>query len=289
MKVDLHVHSTISDGSHTTRELLALAVSEGVTHLALTNHDTTKGLTEFVAMGTEFGIETIPGIEISAYDFERQRRVHILGYYIDTDSEVLHRLCTPIVEQRHHHSQQMVQILVAAGYDISWDQVEAYAVGGTGVYKQHIMRALIEAGYTESIYGDLYKKLFARGNETTPPGIAYIPMMYVDAVTAVRAVVAAGGVPVLAHPGQYGNFPIVGDLAIAGLAGIEVWHPSHNSEMEHTAKQLASRYGLIMSGGTDFHGLYGETEITLGSISPGIQAVEQLLERKQRGSNHVSR
>jgi predicted metal-dependent phosphoesterase TrpH len=183
----------------------------------------------------------------------------------------------------------MVEILMEAGYDINWQQVEQYAVGGTGVYKQHIMHALLDAGYTDQIYGDLYKKLFARGNENTPPGIAYIPMMYVDAVTAVRSVVAAGGVPVLAHPGQYGNFPIVGDLAVAGLAGIEVWHPSHNEELENTARKLAETYGLIMTGGTDFHGFYGETEISLGSKNPGVIAVEQLMIHKRKGNQHAAR
>lgn len=288
MKVDLHVHSTISDGSHSLEELIRLAKQESVTHIALTNHDTTNGLREWQELGKQHGLRAIPGIEISAYDFDRQRRVHILGYWIDPEDVGLQQLCAPMVRERHRLSEQMVHTLIRHGYDITWEQVERFAQGGTGVYKQHIMLALMEKGYANRIYGELYKTLFARGNELQPPGIAYLPMTYVDAVTAVRAVVAAGGVPVLAHPGQYGSFPIVGDLVVAGLAGIEVWHPAHDAVLEETARKYAEQFDLVMTGGTDFHGAYGEQELALGSKNPGVSAVEQLWAVKQRGRADVS-
>jgi phosphoribosyl 1,2-cyclic phosphate 1,2-diphosphodiesterase len=179
-------------------------------------------------------------------------------------------------------SEEMVGRLIAAGYKISWERCMEIAHGGTGVYKQHIMHALIEAGYTDSIYGPLYKKLFNRGQNGEKPGIAFIPMEYMDAKTAVQVILLAGGVPVLAHPGQYGNFELVPELVEAGLQGIEVWHPLHNEKHEEQAKQLARKYDLIMTGGSDFHGEYGEKPVLIGSKSPGIETFEALIARTRK-------
>lgn len=281
MKIELHCHTNISDCPLSIDEVVELALIQGVTHLAITNHDTTKGLTEAVETGKRYGIEVIPGIEISGFDFERGRRVHILGYFIEPGHEALETLCQPLVNKRHSASEEMVERLIAAGYEITWERCKEIAYGGTGVYKQHIMHALIEAGYADSIYGPVYKKLFNRGQNGEKPGIAFIPMEYMDAKTAVQAIRLAGGVPVLAHPGQYGNFEIVPDLVGEGLQGIEVWHSLHNEQHEARAKQLASKYDLIMTGGSDFHGYYGEKPVLIGSKSPGAEALEGLKARRE--------
>ncbi|OIK15123.1 phosphatase [Bacillus sp. MUM 116] len=281
MKVDLHCHTNISDCSFSFEEILELASREKVKHLSITNHDTTNGLDEMVVVGKAYGIEIIPGIEISAYDFNRNRKVHVLGYFIDPGHSALKDLCDPLVVKRHLASYLSVQYLITDGYFISWEQVKKYAEGGTGVFKQHIMHALIENGYTDSIYGDLYKKLFSSGQNGESPGKAFVPLKYVDARLAVKAIIKAGGVPVLAHPGQYNSFEFIPKLVEAGLQGIEVWHPLHGDEKEAKAKLYAEDFNLIMTGGTDFHGFYGEKEVTIGSKSPGIQAVEGLLERRE--------
>lgn len=281
MKIDLHCHTNMSDCSFSFEEILELALKEKVTHLAITNHDTTKGLAEMVNLGKEKGIVIIPGIEISAFDFNRNRRVHILGYFIEPGNSALKELCEPLLGNRHRASYLMVQKLINAGYSISWEQVKKYAKGGTGVYKQHIMHALIENGYTDSIYGDLYKKLFSRGQNGEAPGVAFVPIEYVDARLAIRTIIQSGGVPVLAHPGQYKSFEAVPELVEAGLQGIEVWHPLHGEEEEGRSKLCAAEYDLIMTGGTDFHGFYDEKEVVLGSKNPGIKAIEGLLERKE--------
>lgn len=283
MKVDLHCHTNISDGSLSFGEIVALAKQEGVGYLAITNHDTTKGLGEMVEAGVKSGVEIIPGMEISAYDFERNRRVHILGYYIEEGHPALEEICEPLREMRHQASLVMTNRLIEAGYKITWEQIETYAKDGTGVYKQHIMHALIDNGYTDSIYGDLYKELFARGENGKAPGIAFVPMKYVDARTAIRAVLEAGGIPVLALPGQYRNFEFVPELVESGLAGIEVWHPLHGPKDVARAKDYAAEYGLIMTGGTDFHGYYGEKEIALGSMNPVINSLNALKAKKGVG------
>ncbi|WP_053360780.1 PHP domain-containing protein [Bacillus sp. FJAT-27251] len=287
MKVELHCHTNISDCPLSVEEVLSLALEQGVTHLAVTNHDTTLGLEEAVEAGKKVGIEVIPGIEISGFDFERGRRVHILGYYVEPGHRAIEAVCQPLVELRHKISEEMVRRLVAGGYEITWEHCLELAHGGTGVYKQHIMHALIEAGYTDTIYGPLYKKLFNRGHNGEPPGIAFIPMKYMDAKTAVEAIRRAGGVPVLAHPGQYGNFEMVPELVKAGLQGIEVWHPLHDSMHEQAAKELAEEYNLLMTGGSDFHGGYGEEPVLIGSKSPGAGIIEELKARREMAAKEL--
>lgn len=280
MKVELHCHTTISDGSYTIHEVLDLAQKEEVGCLAITNHDTTKELVDTVCLGKERGIDIIPGIEISAYDFKRQTKVHILGYYIEPGHAALERLCRPLLESRHQANLRAIEKLIESGYSITLEQVMKFAEGGTGIYKQHIMRALIEQGYTTGIYGDLYKKLFSRGNNGGEPGIAYVPVEYVDAPSAIEAIRQAGGVPVLAHPGQYRNFEAVPELVDCGLQGIEAWHPLHSPDDEIRAQKLALEYGLMVTGGSDFHGIYGEKEVSLGCKSPGQECVNELKNRK---------
>jgi len=282
MKVELHCHTNISDCPLSIEAVLALALEQGVTHVAITNHDTTKGLEEAMETGRTMGIEVIPGIEVSGFDFSRERRVHILGYFIEPGHWKIDAVCRPLLEQRHRASQKMTERLLAAGYKITWERCLELAEGGTGVYKQHIMQALIEAGYKDSIYGPLYKKLFSRGQNGEEPGIAYIPMNYIDAKTAVKVIRLAGGVPVLAHPGQYRNFEMVPELVEVGLEGIEVWQPLHTKEHEQQAMELASKYDLVKTGGSDFHGSYGEAPVLLGSKSPGVEALESLKLRKER-------
>ena len=276
----MHCHTDISDGSLSFEQVLALAQAENISHLAITNHDTTQDVEHMIRLGELEGVEIIPGIEISAYDFERHRRVHILGYYITPNHPAIETMCAPLLQRRHEASQVSVQRLMEAGLKISWDQVQSYAENSTAVYKQHIMHALIANGYTDGIYSAEYRKYFARGNDQQPPGIAYVPMTYVDAADAVRAVIAAGGVPVLAHPGQYQNFEYIPELVANGLAGIEVYHPSHGAEEQAKARHYAQMYDLLQTGGSDFHGFYDEKPVTLGSQNPGMEAVLALQARR---------
>lgn len=266
MTIDLHCHTNISDNSFSIEEVLHIAKRNHVDHLAITDHDTTVGLRRAINLGKSRGVEIIPGIEISAYDFLRDRRAHILGLYVHPDHPALEKLCQPLRDARQNASRQMVEKLVKAGYEIEWEEVSRLAEAGTGVFKQHIMHVLIKKGYTNSIYGDLYKKLFSRGE---PKGTAFVPLRYLEATNAIQAIRAAGGVPVLAHPGQFDNFPAIAEWVRAGLEGIEVRHPLNNRQAEQKALDLADRYHLVRTGGSDFHGFYTDT----GSL-PGLKTTE---------------
>ncbi|ATW26644.1 PHP domain-containing protein [Candidatus Formimonas warabiya] len=278
--IDLHVHTKVSDNSLSTGEVILQAREKGITHIAITDHDTTKGIGEAMELGKQMGVGIIPGIEISAYDFLRHKRAHILGYYVEPGHPSLERLCIPLTQSRNQASYQMVGKVMAAGYAITWEGVLKYG-GGTGVYKQHIMHALLDQGYCDSIYGDLYKKLFGRGDNGEPRGIAYVPLVYIDARAAIRAVREAGGIPVLAHPGQFANFDAVDEWVTLGLGGIEVFHPSHYAHDCMRARDYAGRHHLIITGGSDFHGAYSEMPLELGCPELGEECITALAALKQ--------
>lgn len=260
MKGDLHIHTNISDGSYSAKEVLEMAKKNELTHIGITNHDTVKGLSEAVEMGKEFGIKVIPGIEISAYDFKNNRKVHILGYNFELKGANISKLCNPTLEARNENSMWQMRTLIENGYDIDVKSVQEKSKVGGVLYKQHIMQALIEKDYTTSIYSDLYKKLFKNN------GICAHDIEYVDAKDAVRAIKDDGGLAVLAHPGQLNSYDLIPELVSNGLDGIEVNHISHNDEDVKKVIEFSQIYGLILTGGSDFHGTYGEEDINIGQI-----------------------
>ncbi|WP_163536992.1 PHP domain-containing protein [Gracilibacillus sp. YIM 98692] len=280
MKIDLHCHTNISDNSMSMEEVIYEAKQHEVTHLAITDHDTTIGLQKAIQIGKEHGIEIIPGIEISAYDYKRNRRAHILGVFVTPGHQAIDQLCKPLIEKRHHACYEMVCQIIKAGYDITWEEVKSYSQNGTGVYKQHIMHALLAKGYTNQIFGDLYKKLFSRGTNGQSPGIAYIPIRYIDAIDAIQVVKKAGGIPILAHPGQFNNFEAVSDWVDVGLQGIEVHHPLHDETDRKKAMKLAEEFQLCKTGGSDFHGFYSDTQSVLGAYPTEIEWFMELKNKK---------
>lgn len=260
MRADFHVHTDISDGSLGLRETIQVAKENGVTHMAITNHDTVKGLKEAVKEGDRKGIIIIPGIEISAYDFVNKKKVHILGYNFELEGKNIRKLCDPILERRNENSICQIDILKINGYKINTQNILRKSVNSEVIYKQHIMAELIEKGYTDEIYSDLYKKLFKKG------GICSGDIEYVDVFEAVKAIKADNGIAVLAHPGQLDSYGIIDELVAQGLDGIELNHMDHTEEDVTKIKEYSDKYGLILTGGSDFHGEYGSS-IKIGEIT----------------------
>jgi phosphoribosyl 1,2-cyclic phosphate 1,2-diphosphodiesterase len=265
VKADLHVHSHYSDGSHSVEEVLKLASMNGVTHISFVDHDTVAGLSEVLKLGVKYGIKIIPGIEISAYDFKRNRKVHVLGYNYHQDAVNIQALCQPILERRHKHSLWQIEQIQAAGYDLNVQEIIETAKPSHTVYKQHIMKHLTQAFYTSTEYKQLYKELF-KGD-----GVASGDIVYIDAFEAVRAIVADGGLAVVAHPGQLDSYDLIPELVQAGLGGIERNHLDHTAEDHQRVEALAEQYQLIMTGGTDYHGSFG-AKVEVGEIvSPRLE------------------
>ena len=275
--IDLHCHTNFSDSSMSIADIIKKAKERRVVYLAITDHDTTLGIKEALDLGKKLGVNIVSGIEISAYDFKRNKRVHILGYYMKPDHNAIKEICEPLVKSRNEASKKMLEILIQRGYKITWNQVCKFA-GYTGVFKQHIMCALKESGYCSDIYGELYRKLFLRGGKDFF-GLSYVPVKYVDVVEAIKAINSSGGVAVLAHPGQFDNFDAIPSFVKAGLAGIEVKHPCHDKDKEERAMRFCYQFELIATGGSDFHGSYTNHNFGLGSKSPLLEALLKLKEK----------
>lgn len=248
---DLHVHTTVSDGSRTFEEVLAQAKGQGLARVAFTNHDTTRGLDEACALGDYLGIQVIGGVEISAYDFARGRKVHVLGLGLHDHAPAVNALCAPVLERRDANSRWQLEQLLAAGYAVDVERAERLAAASTALYKQHIMAALTSEPFVSPEYRRLYQRLFKNG------GIADRDIEYVDARDAVRAIVADGGLAVLAHPGQLDSYDLVPDLVACGLGGIERFHPDHSPVDHVRCARLAVRYHLVCTAGSDYHGVFG--------------------------------
>ena len=247
MRIDLHVHTTISDSSLSTKEMLLLAKERGLTHVAITNHDTVVGLKEAMELWKATGVEVIPGIEISAYEFTRQQKTHILSYHINLEAPHIKALVDPINARRDANTKWQVEQLIKAGYNLTMDEVAQKAKDSTAWYKQHIFDVLTNKGY----HRQELKPLFQQG------GICNRVITYVNAEEAVKAIKADGGVAVMAHPGQSKTYDLIPDLVAVGLDGIEKYHPDHDEHDYEKIDQLTKKYQLIQTTGSDFHHTYG--------------------------------
>lgn len=260
--VELHSHSNISDGYLDTRELIELAKSKKITHLAISNHDTTNGIIEAINLAKKYDITIIPSIEISAFDFKNKKKVHILGYYFDPKDDFLDDFCKDLRVRRIENSIMMIEKIVKLGYKISLEQVKEFAKKSTGIFKQHIMHALIQSGYSETIYSPLYYELF-----NAKDGKVFTPLVYIDVFDAVQAIKQCNGLAVLAHPALSDCINLVPALKKVGLDGIEVYHTYHNEEQVSYLLEVAKEKKLLVTGGSDYHGFYGKPDEILGKFA----------------------
>ena len=275
MVCDLHCHSKISDGSMGIEELLMMAKRRGISAVSVTDHDAVVGATRACVVGKRLGIDVIHGVEMSAYDYTRNRKVHILGYMCDSPDR-LEGMCLRTNNNRRAAAKEMVS-KVLRYYPIVPDTITKHASGSTNVFKQHIMHALLEAGYADSIFGDVFRKLFS-----SKGGCAYVSIEYPDVREVTDLIRSAGGLVVLAHPYVYDSIDLMQELADENrLDGIEVWHPSNNEERIATLKEFAQSHDILMTGGTDFHGLYTDSPCPLGSCGAPENTVQLMKEYKK--------
>ena len=261
MKADLHIHTDISDGSFDIKETLSIAAESGLTSIAITNHDTVQGLAEAAYLGTKTGVEVLSGIEISAVDSRTNTKVHLLGYCFQPAATNIRKLCDPTIQKRQEKSLQQIECLQTNGFRIDKEAILSKRRGKT-IYKQHIMAELIEKGYTDATYSELYQSLF-KGD-----GICAGDIEYVDVFEAVKAIKADHGIVVLAHPGEQKTHYLVEELVAAGLDGIELIHEKNTDEDQQIIKSLAAKHNLILTGGSDFHGKFGTVKKMGGLVCP---------------------
>ncbi|MGY0372826.1 PHP domain-containing protein [Clostridium sp. JNZ J1-5] len=270
--IDLHCHSKKSDGSMEIWDIIEMAKNQGITHLAITDHDTILGISEAQKIGKNFGIEVIPGIEMSAFDYVNNKKVHILAYYIETDSKLLNSLCNLTIKMRNEDSIKIIDKLAKQGYKINLDDVQNHAKGSICINKKHIIQTLIDKGYYRDNYNELYRDLIQQLSTS---------IKYINVQDIIRAIIISGGVPVLAHPGVFNNYKSIEKLVEFGLQGIEVEHPEHTKEDKRLCRYFSKKYDLIETGGFDFHGIYGSRRQMLGCETINISTVERLEQRNR--------
>ena len=281
MKADLHCHTKTSDGSLGTDELIGLAKRAGLEAIAITDHDTFAGVTKAKIAGDRAGVRVIPGIEVSAWDYSRKRKVHVLGYLCD-EPEVLGEICRVTAKGRQKAALLMLQKVIRI-YPITPEMVAKRAQGSTNIYKQHIMHALVEGGFCAEVYGDLYRKLFDPEN-----GIAFFPVEYPDVRDVVEKIRAAGGVVVLAHPYEYDSIDLMEELTEEHLLdGIEAYHSRNQLDDSMRLSAYAHDHQLLMTGGSDFHGMYSSRPIRLGSCTTPEQCLKELLAFKRQKAKNI--
>jgi predicted metal-dependent phosphoesterase TrpH len=246
-RIDLHTHSTASDGLLSPTELVQRASEAGLTLIGLTDHDTTNGVAEAQAAGARVGVTVIPGVEINTDLADGQGEAHVLGYYLDQSQTAFQATLAFLREAREKRGERMVKQLRDQGIDIAWSRVRELANGTVG--RPHIARALIEAGYATDI-NDAFARYLTRGKPGYAPRIKLMPEQ------AIRLIRSAQGVPVLAHPAGITGLAdvVLPALVQAGLLGLECYYGQYDNETVARLLALARQHDLIATGGSDYHG-----------------------------------
>lgn len=263
--IDLHVHSTASDGSLTPTEVVNRAAGLGLTAMALTDHDTVSGIDEALKAAKDLDMEVIPGIEVSC--IYKGKEIHILGLYIDHTNPELLSFLKEASRKRYDRNMEMLAAFNKDGFEIT---VEDLHCGNpkTVITRAHFARALLKRGYVSSVDQAFRKYL-------NPDRPYYRSRELITPEEVLNALQAAGGFPVLAHPLQYklgwaGTEELVSMLKEHGLCGLECFHSSNNQDESGKLRKLAKKYALAPTGGSDFHGA-AKPDIEIGSGRGGLR------------------
>lgn len=272
-KIDLHAHTTASDGVLTPGELVELALAKGLRLLAITDHDSTDGVAGALVRAAGTSLEVWPGIEIST-DVPRAE-VHMLGYFVDTTLSDFQETLSRLRDSRVVRAQQMVAKLNALGMPLTFERVRQLA-GSGAVGRPHVAQAMVELGYVQTTR-DAFNLYLSRN------GPAYVERFKLTPIEAMQLIRTAGGMPVLAHPtyispGEDSGFDLerfVGELARAGLVGIECYYGDYPPETVDRLIEIARHFDLIPTGGSDFHGR-GQYTTDLGDRSIPEESIERM-------------
>ena len=258
MTGDLHCHTTLSDGSLGIEETIVQAKRMGLDFLAITDHDTLSSSSRAKILGERYGVQVIPAVELSAWDKKRNSKVHILCY-APQKPDRLEGLCMKSCQIRTECAKDMIK-KVLDRYPIPSDAVQKYTKGSKSIYKSHIMRALVNYGYATELYGSVNDKLFA-----APYGECLVTREYPDVNFVLDLIHSSKGIAVMAHPVMFNNVELLKELIEAGkIDGIEAYHFSATVQKQKELAELAEKHDLIVTGGSDFHGLYNSTMTHIG-------------------------
>lgn len=272
-RADFHTHSTASDGTLAPAELVAESARRGLTHIALTDHDTTSGVVEALDAGRRAGVTVIPGVELSAA--VQRGELHILGYGIDPEHRELQSTLEELRQTRQQRADRILERLREIGVDLPADALER--AGATeSIGRPHIARALIEAGVVASI-SEGFDQYLGWGRP------AFVPKPLLPPADAIDLIRSAGGIAVMAHPYSAREFQrIIPELVAVGLGGIESYYGEYDDVQRSTLATLARERGLLATGGSDYHGPGVREGRELGSVTLPDEAIAALLEAVRR-------
>ncbi len=272
--VDLHVHTTASDGRFSPEDVIRKSAALGLSVIAICDHDTTSGIAPALKAARAWPqLRIIPGVEVSTQTSGSE--THILGYFIDLAHPKLRATLASLRHSRRGRARAMIAKLKALGINVSWQRVQEIAGGGS-IGRPHIAQTMLENGYITS-----FKEAFTRYIGLGGP--AYVERHKITPVEAVALIIKANGLPVLAHPTTIKDpEAMIAELKAAGLVGIEVYYNGYSDDERDSLARLADRYNLIATGGSDYHGLDDNTETMLGDANVPPQAAEQLIARAQQ-------
>jgi predicted metal-dependent phosphoesterase TrpH len=259
--VDLHLHTTASDGVLSPSRIVQYAKGKGLRAIAVTDHDTIDGNEEALGEGEKLGLEVIPGVEISAqFDLGS---MHILGFFIDIGNKALNEKLSLLQETRAKRNPRMVEKLRESGVEISYDEV-LHASGGGQVGRPHFAQVLLKKGYVSTVQ-EAFDRYLGKGAP------AYVDKFRFDPKEAIGLIREARGIPVLAHPftlqipSPHRLNALLAELIQLGLMGIEAYYPEHTEDQIFLYKGLAEKHGLLVTGGSDYHGIEADkVEIGIG-------------------------
>ena len=259
--IDLHVHTMFSDGTLAPSEVVQLAASTGIRAIAITDHDTVRGNKEAIEEGRKVGVEVVSGVEVSV-DVQGGT-MHVLGYYVDFSCVSLIDVLERVEEGRHERNKEILDKLRDLGIVLDYEAIRVEASEGP-VGRPHIAQALVQCGHVAN-----GREAFDRYLKKGAP--AYAERLRFSEVEAIQSIRNAGGIAVLGHPNSLNCgddtalSAVVERLVTTGLQGIEVYYPSHSLQMRRSVERLAAQYGLLVTGGTDFHGaIYPEVSLGFG-------------------------
>ena len=268
-KVDLHIHSTVSDGRLSPAEVVRKSAEAGLTVIALADHDSVDGTVPALeAAQTSPWLRVIPAVEISTY--VPKGEVHVLGYFIDYTHRELQATLKRMRNSRREQAQGMITRLRELGLPIEWQRVKEIAgSGSTG--RPHIAQAMLEKGYIASIK-EAFDKYISWG------GPAYVERDKMSPIEATKLILRTSGLPVLAHPLTISDPEmVIAELKAAGLVGMEVYYKDYTEDERNGLARLARKYKLIATGGSDYHGLDASTETMIGGTDVPLESAEQLI------------
>jgi predicted metal-dependent phosphoesterase TrpH len=275
VRADLHTHTTASDGTVTPAGLVALALDRGVDVLSITDHDSVEGLPAAAEAASGCPIILVPGVELSAVHDGRD--VHVLGYFVDAEDPRLLGHLTDLRAARMRRARSMVDALAEAGYDVTLDEVLALSDGGA-IGRSHIARALVRKGHADTV-ADAFGRLIGRGRPF------YVGKDVRSPDEVVGVINDAGGIAVLAHPAVSGVEDLIGPLHEIGLGGVEAYHADHTEEQRAHLAAVARERGMLVTGGTDYHGPHAPNP-DVGDVHVPVAAVEALLAEGAKRSAH---